>query len=320
MTNGSFPDINQMIKIDGSKIRRLRESKGLTQLYLATYVGVTTDTVSRWENRRYQTIKQGNAVKLTEALEVELDAILDTEGTEAEPPVPPAEPETVKLPEATPLHRRKAMQAVGLIAVFLLLLTTAGYFLIRKPAQVVPIPPAITAERMFPAHCAPNELLPVVIRIKTAATAPLSLIIREELPAGLQAVKATPDFTAVDNQGRSVKWLIKLREKEATISYLCRAPGEAPLNHRLYFSGTVTGKDTAPLVIEPRDAFLEIAPFHWADTNEDLKISDEEILSVYDHYSQFEGMGIDFSLIEDIWSANGYSWDASTKRFKAARQ
>ncbi|MGW8161763.1 MAG: helix-turn-helix domain-containing protein, partial [Desulfobulbales bacterium] len=68
-----------MVKIDGSRVRRLRESKGLTQLYIATVVGVTTDTISRWENRRYPAIKEENALKLAEALEVSLEEFLDTE-------------------------------------------------------------------------------------------------------------------------------------------------------------------------------------------------------------------------------------------------
>ena len=65
-----------MVKIDGSRVRNLRESKGLTQLYIATVVGVTTDTISRWENNRYPTIRRENALKLAEALEVPLDDIL----------------------------------------------------------------------------------------------------------------------------------------------------------------------------------------------------------------------------------------------------
>ncbi|MBW2329248.1 MAG: helix-turn-helix transcriptional regulator [Deltaproteobacteria bacterium] len=46
-----------MIRIDGAKVRQLREDRGLTQLYMATAVEVTTDTISRWENRRYPTIR-----------------------------------------------------------------------------------------------------------------------------------------------------------------------------------------------------------------------------------------------------------------------
>ena len=67
-----------MVNIDGARIRRIREEKGLTQLYVATVVGVTTDTISRWENRRYPNIKKENAVKLAEALETRMADILIT--------------------------------------------------------------------------------------------------------------------------------------------------------------------------------------------------------------------------------------------------
>jgi transcriptional regulator with XRE-family HTH domain len=52
MTEELLPGGIMMVKIDGSKVRRLREQKGLTQLYVATAVQVTTDTISRWENKR----------------------------------------------------------------------------------------------------------------------------------------------------------------------------------------------------------------------------------------------------------------------------
>ena len=66
------------VQIDGDAIRSIREEKGLTQLYLATVVGVTTDTISRWENRKYPSIKFENAEKLAQALEVDLEDIVDS--------------------------------------------------------------------------------------------------------------------------------------------------------------------------------------------------------------------------------------------------
>ena len=57
MTVEMLPGGIQMVKIDGARVRRLREQKGLTQLYVATAVQVTTDTISRWENKRYPSIK-----------------------------------------------------------------------------------------------------------------------------------------------------------------------------------------------------------------------------------------------------------------------
>jgi len=64
------------VAIDGNVIRRIREEKRLTQLYVAKVVGVTTDTVSRWENNSYPTIKWDNALKLAEGMEVDFTEIL----------------------------------------------------------------------------------------------------------------------------------------------------------------------------------------------------------------------------------------------------
>ena len=77
MTDNTFAGPMSMIKIDGAKIKLLREQQGLTQLYLATAVEVTTDTISRWENRRYPSIKRENGLKLAEALNVPLEELLE---------------------------------------------------------------------------------------------------------------------------------------------------------------------------------------------------------------------------------------------------
>ena len=77
MTDNTFAGPMSMVKIDGAKIKLLREQQGLTQLYLATAVEVTTDTISRWENRRYPSIKRDNGLKLAEALNVQLEDILE---------------------------------------------------------------------------------------------------------------------------------------------------------------------------------------------------------------------------------------------------
>ncbi|HSH14379.1 MAG TPA: helix-turn-helix transcriptional regulator, partial [Desulfurivibrionaceae bacterium] len=116
-----------MVRIDGAKARRIRENKGLTQLYVATVVQVTTDTISRWENRRYPTIKKENAEKLAEALGVELPALLDElETVEGEA--------GVSAPEAAPLEaevsipsRMTSIRPLGRwIGALVLLLTGTG--------------------------------------------------------------------------------------------------------------------------------------------------------------------------------------------------
>ncbi|MHB8765688.1 MAG: helix-turn-helix domain-containing protein, partial [Deferrisomatales bacterium] len=64
------------LRLDGDRIRTLREDKGLTQLYVAEVAGVSVATVSRWENNRTPAVKRENAEALAQALEVEVDQIL----------------------------------------------------------------------------------------------------------------------------------------------------------------------------------------------------------------------------------------------------
>src|SRR5690554_760692 len=104
--------------LDGSAVRRIREEKRLTQLYVAKVVGVTTDTISRWENNRYPSVRRENVVKLAEALEVSLDQILRGESEEApsEAPAPPRG-----------LRRRGVLVALSIL--LLLLMAMGMWFL-----------------------------------------------------------------------------------------------------------------------------------------------------------------------------------------------
>ena len=106
----TFPqDAN--LKIDGEVIRRLREEQGLTQLYVAKVVGVTSDTISRWENNRYPRIKTANAQRLAEALETEVDAIVQQ----------PEEEDVAQTPGPAPRVRlnkvRMALTGAGVVVV-----------------------------------------------------------------------------------------------------------------------------------------------------------------------------------------------------------
>jgi len=77
--------------IDATEVKRIREGKQLTQFYVSKVVGVTTDTISRWENNRYPTIRRENALKLAEALEVPLADILLKPAEESIPGELPAQ-------------------------------------------------------------------------------------------------------------------------------------------------------------------------------------------------------------------------------------
>ena len=108
------------VAIDGGRIKAIREAKKLTQLYVASVVGVTTDTISRWENNRYPTIRRDNAEKLATALEVELEQILRLEVAVAEEEAPP--------PEAPPPIRANTRRRIALTAVVLVVVGLTAFF------------------------------------------------------------------------------------------------------------------------------------------------------------------------------------------------
>jgi hypothetical protein len=83
------------------------------------------------------------------------------------------------------------------------------------------------------------------------------------------------------------------------------------------FDGTVTRKQTLGEQEKVAGAMaITVAPFHWADTNRDQMIDDEEILAVYDLYSDIEGLAFDRDRIDSLWAAGGYRWDEKRKQFE----
>ena len=289
-----------MLKIDGAKIRRKREAKGLTQLYVATFVGVTTDTVSRWENLRYQTIKRDNAEKLAEALEVSLENIL-LSGEEAGHGT------------ATVQDRRRTLAAVGKIwfwvpLLFILLFSLYWFQIDERSA------PVYMALRQIPDHAPPGQIFPVMITVQTQTDTPMSIIISEKLPEGLQVIDAIPAFQSLDQQKRIVKWILSVQRK-ATISYIVRS-GDSLKNLVQDFKGSILirPQKTPPIVIAGNTT-LRIEPYHWADTNKDNQVDDEEILTVYDLFQGLQGHDSLRTQLEAIWAGSGYSWDEREKRY-----
>ena len=64
------------------------------------------------------------------------------------------------------------------------------------------------------------------------------------------------------------------------------------------------------------DNRLRIGNFHWADHNRDNRIDDEEILSVYDLFSDVGDFAFNRNLIDEIWAAGGYSWNNKVGQYE----
>lgn len=313
--NGNLPPGSQpVVKIDGEKIRHLREVQGLTQLYLATSVGVTTDTISRWENKRYPTIKKENALKLAEALEVSIDEIIDSEKSieQAEPKIAP-QPEAVPAPLSTPPPDRNLILKISLVTLVLLtVIAVVAFFFLSSKQEAV----SISASRLLPPHTPQGHTFPVLIQIQNDSAKPLSIIVKELFPASCKVVAGIPAFTTKNNQKHLIKWINQASDGQTTLAYLLRVDQIADPEQNLAFSGEVThgkGKGIANAI--KGDHAVMIQEFHWADTNADNNIDDEEILAVYDAFGSIDGLAIDRDQIDAIWSSSGYHWDETTHTF-----
>lgn len=317
-----------MVNIDGAKIRRIREEKGLTQLYVATVVGVTTDTISRWENRRYPSIKKENAVKLAEAIESQMADIID-HGQPASPAEPQApqtgtssaqeEPafraDTTAPPTDPPASPRFSIRAVILSGIFLLsaligLALFWWYTASYEEGQV-------TATRILPAHATPGVAFPVIIEVSTGTVRPFSLILKETLPPDGIPAQGKPPFVNQASDPPALKWIGKISGGRAVYSYLARLKPETKMETTHQFTGgiTVRSDDNPSLPVAGADS-LQASPHHWADSNQDGRIDDEELLFVYETYGGIDDLHFGKKLIEKIWAARGYRWNPETSDYE----
>lgn len=307
MTGEMPPGGIQMVKIDGTKVRRLREQKGLTQLYVATAVQVTTDTISRWENNRYPSIKKENCLKLAEALEVALEDILDQRGESQDVETGQDEhPQTAEVPAA---QRRNPLLLVAGAILAIAALAVAGWYLVKQPGKQL-----ITARRILPRHCLPGQPFPVIIEVNATPERPVTLILREILPAKAELKKTSPALSAPAGKGQQsddelneLKWLEKLNGPTRFI-YTATIKGEP--GETFHFSGDIAvSQDSEKARAVVGNDTITTGAHHWADANADGVLSDTEMLVVHDQYSGAEKLGVDIARIEKIWQGSGYRWD-----------
>jgi transcriptional regulator with XRE-family HTH domain len=290
------------VSIDGDKIRKIREAKRLTQLYVAKVVGVTTDTVSRWENNRYPTIRRDNVLKLAEALEVEIGEILRLDD-EVEEEIFEAEEEPKTLPWLLLLI------VGGLVAAALMV------FFSKSAA-----PPMISAERILPHFAAPGSR--VLIRIKLAAEKPLKgMILREEFPKGWVLIEANPPALSIDNQQGVARWIFRNPESDAIVSYWLQVADDAVAGEEVRFNGELIANPDGQRYAQPLDSSgtMVVRQLHWADKDGNRIIDDHEILEVSEILDQIGQLHLDWDLLEEIWDAGGYRWNPVKERFEPQR-
>jgi len=294
-----------MIRINGAAIRRLREERGLTQLYLATAIGVTTDTISRWENGRYSGIRRENGVKLARALEVDLEELLaeDEPGREGQPT-----PESVASASVGQGRRngygplRGWMVAAGAVTLLLL-----AWLLLAGHQQAV----AVRGVRHLPSHSPPGAPFPVVLEIFSGEESPVALLVREMVPEGVEILATDPVPTS--REGGLLKWLRPRSPGRQVLAY--RAVIRA-VEDRAVFTGEVVLRQGGRKAVHIEGAaVMETAFSHWADRNRDHRIDDDEILAAYDEFGGPSGLDMGMDEVEELWMGAGYHWDARAGRF-----
>ncbi len=296
------------VAIDGAVIRRIREDSRLTQLYVAKVVGVTTDTVSRWENNRYPTIRRDNAIKLAEALEVDLADILKQDLGES----PSSAADPASLPGNSLSGRKRYAFILGALVVVLVLL---AIFWLRQQQG---IPLHLQAVRILPPYAAPGSK--ILLQVDVEAEQPLKMILKERLPAGWRFVDAKPKASNVDEKNGLVRWIFKTPLQQAKIFYLLEVADAARVGEHIEVSGElVANTATGPYTVAiPSRGKLTVAPLHWADRNGNSVIDDMEILAVSDLSAETGDALVNWNLIEDLWEAGGYRWDQQKRLFVPA--
>lgn len=288
-----------MVRIDGTRVKILRERLGLTQLYIASVVQVTTDTISRWENKKYPKIKRENAIKLAEALEVCLDEIIEEDKIPAKQDSTPPEPIYQKPADKSFKKIWPILVLSGTIGVLIIFVT--GLFFSQPPS------PKISATRILPRYCTPKQPFPVAIEVTGASEKQTAVILRENLPDLLRIHSTYPAVSPVVAQNNHLKWLSKI-EGPTFFVYTASLSGSFEKNVTLEGSISASRQDDTSSKTKGDDT-VQVSRFHWADKDGDNIISDQEILTAYDLYGDIDALRKDIDLVEEIWLGTGYRWN-----------
>lgn len=289
------------LKIDGEVIRRLREEQGLTQLYVAKVVGVTSDTISRWENNRYPSIKTSNAQRLAEALEVEVEEIVQQHdgADEIAPQSTEARSHSFSLNGAL-----IGVGAIILLGVFILV-----WKFISAPA------PDVRAERLLPSYAAPGAQVPVKLTFSGAAA---RIVVREQIPAKWELVEALPEPDSFDPDTGLMRWILEVGQNPVSIHYIAKVAEQAPLHSLQKFRGELVLRSEEPA--HERTGMLGanqlvIEPVHWADLNADKRIDDDEMLDASYLAESAAPLALGMEKLEKLWMAEHYYRDPDTHDF-----
>lgn len=290
-----------MVCLDGTKVRTIREQQKLTQLYVAKVVGVTTDTISRWENNRYPSIKKENVLRLAEALEVDVELLLKEDG------------EGGDVSSGVELQRPRRA-GFWILAGGILVAVVIGIFMLVTRRDIPPAP--MEALRLLPTYAAPGNIIPVQVHLETEGESK-GFILREHFPSGWKLIEANPPASSLDNEKGIARWIIRAGDNRRHFVYLIRVAGSAEIGTQADFSGEIVAnadERQSPVPVGG-SVSIKVEPFQWADLNGDRTIDDSEILRAYDMVEDMTGVHLDWEIVDNIWDAGSYRWDEKTKKF-----
>jgi len=199
------------------------------------------------------------------------------------------------------------------LSLFVLVLVLAG--LVAWWMRPAPKTVDVRAHRILPAHSPHDRPFPVVIHVDSGdSDDALSLILKETVPQGVTILTSIPSFSDQDKKSGELKWIQKISGKKV-FAYMARFASEVG-QETVRFTGSITlrRKGQQTKLVHGGEK-LKIAPFHWADTDGDGRISDEEILTVYDEFSDIAGLGLDIDQVEEMWLGSGYRYDSESGNF-----
>ena len=299
MNQNNYDDKSSTICIDATEVKRIREGQQLTQFYISKVVGVTTDTISRWENNRYPTIRRENALKLAEALEVPLADIL-------------LKPVEDSLEGELPSQTMSPVLWLVIVALVVVALLALFSFFTKSPV----LPAVVTAERILPDFAGPGSSIPVQIRLTHRAKSG-GIIIREYFPKGWKLVQANPPASSLDNVNGVARWIIKAGDDRDRVVYLVQVDPTAKSDTKESFQGEIVASREGNQSAVPiqGENVIAVAPVHWVDADGNRQIDDGEMLEGSFTIEDMAGVHIDWHDLEELWDAGSYSWDDQKMKF-----
>jgi transcriptional regulator with XRE-family HTH domain len=290
------------VSLDGDSVKEIREAGQLTQLYISEVVGVSVDTVSRWENNRTAAVKRENALALAGALEVDVGKIIRSEAASG----------GLDSQDITSQPLAGARRSTP--AIVALTIAVAALFWVFSSTS--PPESGLRAVRLLPPYTPPGSEVPIAIDLVTGSDKPVRLVLRETLPPGWTLVGAVPAVDQGPGEGGLVRWILNVKGGSARVVYLAKTPKDAAESTAHLFKGEVVtagkGKEGVPLGGESR---IDLEYLHWADDDADFTIDDSEVLRALERVESAKELGLETGDIRRLWGVGEYSWNPLVRKF-----